>query len=119
MNITLAVTELRSKRKERQRLLKKEVHWFKKDGTEHNSRERKKNKDGGGKKKQRERERKRDRLVFLSRLCGMTSLCTAAVFVNQGQGCLLDNFSGRKEGRRGKRGRGGGGWGSKKEKKEG
>lgn len=50
---------------------------------------------------QRERERKRDRLVFLSRLCGMTSLCTAAVFVNQGQGCLLDNFSGRKEGRRG------------------
>lgn len=32
-------------------------------------------------------------------------LCTAAVFVNQGQGCLLDNFSGRKEGRRGKRGR--------------
>lgn len=37
----------------------------------------------------------------------MTSLCTAAVFVNQGQGCLLDNFSGRKEGRRGKRGGGG------------
>lgn len=35
----------------------------------------------------------------------MTSLCTAAVFVNQGQGCWLDNFSGREEGR-GKRGRG-------------
>lgn len=27
---------------------------------------------------------------------GMTSLCTAAVFVNQGQGCLLESFSGRK-----------------------
>lgn len=63
-----------------------------KDGTEKQRRER---------GKQRERERKRDRLVFLSRLCGMTSLCTAAVFVNQGQGCLLGNFSGRKEGRRG------------------
>lgn len=53
---------------------------------------------GGGR---RERKRERDRLVFLSHLCGMTSLCTAAVFVNQGQGCLLENFSGRKEGRRG------------------
>lgn len=34
----------------------------------------------------------------------MTSLCTAAVFVNQGQGCLLDNFSGREGGKRGRSG---------------
>lgn len=31
-------------------------------------------------------------------------LCAAAVFANQGQGCLWDNFSGR--GKKGRRGRG-------------
>lgn len=65
--------------------------------------------------RERERGRERDRAVFLSRLCGMTSLCTAAVFVNQGQGCLLDTFSWRKEGRRGK---GGGGEAKKRKRRE-
>lgn len=56
-----------------------------------------KNKDGGDNR--REMERKRDRLVFLSRLCGMTSLCTAAVFVNQGQGCFVGLFLGEEGGK--------------------
>lgn len=68
--------------------------------------ERKPKQNKGRLKAARKRVKERNRLVSLfSRLCGMTRLCTAAVFVNQGQGLLLDNFSGRKEGRRGTRGR--------------
>lgn len=98
-DITLAVTELRSERKRKAATVeKKRSAGLKKMAQSTTRRE----KQRQGRRKQRERERKRDRLVFLSRLCGMTSLCTAAVFVNQGQGCLLDNFL-REEG--GKRGR--------------
>lgn len=62
---------------------------------------------------EREGERKGDRLVFLSLLRGMTRLCTAAVFVNQGQGCFVGLLLGEEGGktraeRRGGEGRGGG-----------
>lgn len=87
------------KEKGRQRLSKKEVRWFKKDGTEHNSKGKTKT---GEEETARKGEKERQTCLSLPSLCGMTSLCTAAVFVNQGQGCLLDNFL-REEG--GKRGR--------------
>lgn len=51
----------------------------------------------------RKGEKERGGLSFTSFLCGMTSLCTAAVFVNQGQGCLLDRFSGKERRERGGR----------------
>lgn len=75
----------KQKKEERQRLLKKRGPLVKK------------NSENG-------RERETD-LSFSAVSVVWQVLCTAAVFVNQGQGCLLDNFSGRKEGRRGKRGR--------------
>lgn len=86
---------------------KKERSTCEKDGTEHTTREKKQRREG----KQQEREKKKmggDRRVFLSCLCGMTSLCTAAVFVNQGRpGVFVGQFlreekkeGGREEGRK-------------------
>lgn len=61
-----------------------------------------------GGKTAREKKSEGDRRVFLSCLCGMTSLCTAAVFVNQGRpGVFVGQFlreekkeGGREEGRK-------------------
>lgn len=70
------------------------------DGTEHNSGE--KNKDGrggeGNKNGRRGGERESDTSVS-----GMTSLCTAAVFVNQGRpGVFAGLFLSEKGGKRGR-----------------
>lgn len=65
-----------------------------KDMTWHTTQLQRKNKSEGGRRR-----------VSPSRLCGMTCLWTAAVFVNQDQGCLLDWFSERKEGRQGHEGK--------------
>lgn len=86
--------------------IKKERSTGEKDGTEHTTREKKQRREG----KQREKKKGGggDRRVFLSCLCGMTSLCTAAVFVNQGRpGVFVGQFlreekkeGGREEGRK-------------------
>lgn len=120
-NITLAV---KSKRKERQRLFgkkkKKRGPLVKKDGTEHNSRE-KQRREGGETARKGEKERQTclslpslwyDKFMHSSCVCQSRP----GVFVGQ---FLREEGGKKREERKGRIGREGEGWGGQEREKEG